>query len=123
MVSPKGKKPTGAKSHRDRRHSMAYVPPPLRPAVGLDVHLFQCWKQVSTGEYAIEVLPTIGHRRYIRVVVMDDSDIVHFRERRKAFERFTPKHRIGLVGLRSDGERFQGPFVLQMIHECFNPVL
>lgn len=46
MVPLEGEQLTGAKSPpRDCRHILAYVPQPSgRPLVGLDVHVFECWK-------------------------------------------------------------------------------
>lgn len=74
-----------------------------------------------TGECAIEVLPTIGNiEPNHEFEVVDDSDIVHARKRREAVERFFPKDGVGLVGLWPDCERFQGPFLSEMIHKRFD---
>jgi len=100
----------------DCREQIMYSRPPLRakslrPAAGSDVYLFESRKKISTGECPVEVRPKIGIKRLSPRVDINDGDIVHPRKRREVLERFFPKLNISLVGLRPDGQRFQGPFL------------
>ena len=71
----------------------------------MNIHQFEDRKQISTGEQAVEILPTIGIKCLNRGVVIDDGDIIHTREAREAAERFFPKPSVGLAYLWPDSQR------------------
>ena len=64
------------------------------------------------GEQVIEVPSTIGIKRLGPGVVVYDSDIIHAWKRGE----------VSLVRLRSDGQRFQGLLLWNMIYKCFSPI-
>jgi len=68
-------------------------------------------KQISTDEYAVEVLPAIG----IGIKCLDfavfvyNGDIDHTRKRREVTERSFPKPCLRRKELWPNSQRFQGP--------------
>ena len=63
---------------------------------------FECREQISAGEYAVEVLPTIGIELIGFGVMIYDGNVVHMCKRGKVFEGFHQKLGVRLVDFRPD---------------------